>query len=338
MAHYQALIIILLIVAIVAFFWLIIEHKRTGKELKNKFSSEQSLALLQQQMAQLRDTVNMQMEFIRRQLNDSGANINERMISAANMFGDVKKEIGGLHKASEQILAVGQDIATLHEILSSPKLRGGFGEYLLSQLIQQVLPKEHFIEQHRFFTGDIVDIVIRIGKKLLPIDAKFPLENFKKMIEAKDDKEKQEFKKLFVTDIKKHLQAIAEKYILPDEGTFEFAFMYIPAENIYYEIISGDEAYRGLIERAMSKKVFFVSPSTLYAHLQIIVLGLKGLAVEKNVGIILDRMARLKTDIDRFADDFMLTGKHLGNTRSKYDDAEKRLSRLMEKIADLDKT
>lgn len=334
----EIIIIILLIIALVVLVWMILEIRRTTSELKGKAGTEQSFILLQQQMSQVRDTLNMQLEFVRRQLVDSGAALNERMTSSTNLFGEIQKEIGGLNRASEHILAVGKDIATLQEILRSPKLRGGLGEYFLSQILHQILPSTNISEQHRFSSGEIVDAVIRMGGRLLPIDAKFPLENIRHMMESKTDDERESFRKMFVSDIKKHLNTIADKYILPDEGTFDFAFMYIPAENVYYEIISNTDEFQNLIGHSMSKRVFFVSPSTLCAHLQIIILGLKGLTIERNARVILDRMARLKTDIDRFADDFNVLGKHLGNTRTKYDDAEKRLSRLIERIADIDRT
>lgn len=334
----EIVIIILLIIALVVLVWMILEIRRTTSELKGKAGTEQSFILLQQQMSQVRDTLNMQLEFVRRQLVDSGTAINERMTSASSMFGEIQKGIGGLNRASEHILAVGKDISTLHDILRSPKLRGGLGEYFLSQILHQILPSHNISEQHRFSSGEIVDAVIRMGGRLLPIDAKFPLENIRHMMESKTDDERESFRKMFISDIKKHLNTIADKYILPDEGTFDFAFMYIPAENVYYEIISNTDEFQNIIEHSMSKKVFFVSPSTLCAHLQIIILGLKGLTIERNARVILDRMARLKTDIDRFAEDFNILGKHLGNTRTKYDDAEKRLSRLIERIADIDRT
>ena len=161
-------------------------------------------------MAQVRDTLNMQLEFVRQQLNDSKTAVTERMSSASNLFGEIKKEIGGLNQASEQILTVGRDISTLQELLRSPKLRGGLGEYFLGQMLRQILPQEHFSEQHRFSSGDTVDAVIRMGNKLLPIDAKFPLENFKKMMETPGEDEKQGFRKLFISDVKRHLQSISE--------------------------------------------------------------------------------------------------------------------------------
>ncbi|MFH1379413.1 MAG: DNA recombination protein RmuC [bacterium] len=334
----ELLLIVLLIIVICALVWGIVEFRRMQSEFKGKVSAEQSLVLLQQQMGHVRDTLDSQMEIVRKQLMDSGKSVEERLISTSTIFGDMKKEIGGLGKAAEQILNVGNDISSLQELLKSPKLRGGLGEYFLSQILHQVLPQDHFIEQHQFASGETVDAVIKLGDKLLPVDAKFPLENFRQMMMAATDEEQASVRKNFVADVKKHLHAIAGKYIVPEEGTYEFAFMYVPAENVYYELISGKDIYEHINELCFAKKVFLVSPSTLYAHLQIILLGLKGLNVNKNAKVILDRMAQLKCDVDRFTDDFSLIGKHMSNVRSKYDDAEKRLVRLTEKINTFDKS
>lgn len=328
----EIIIIILLVVLVCALAWFMVEVRHIVSDLKNKLSSEQSLLMLQQQMAQVRDTLNVQMEVVRKQLAESGKTVEERLLMSSTVFGEVKKEIGGLSRAAEQIFVLGKDISSLQELLRSPKLRGGFGEYLLIQLLRQSFPGNHVIEQYTFKTGEIVDAVIKIGDKLLPIDAKFPLENFKQFMNEPLDENKQKFRKAFLTDVKKHINSIAAKYIVPGEGTFDFALMYIPAENVYYELIAGPELKDSIQEISFSKKVFPVSPSTLFAHLQIILLGLKGLHVDRNARLILERMLQLKCDVDRLVEDFSVAGKHLNNLGSKFNETEKKLSRLSDRI------
>ncbi|HSG05234.1 MAG TPA: DNA recombination protein RmuC, partial [Nitrospiria bacterium] len=166
-------------------------------------------------------------------------------------------------------------------------------------------------------------------------DSKFPLENFKRVIDAQNDDERKAARKKFTTDVKKHIDAIADKYILPDEGTFPFALMYIPAENVYYETIIKDEKFgeeKSLSAHALGRKVIPVSPNSLFAYLQAIVMGLKGLQIEKSAREIIDHLERLRGDFEKFRKDFEIIGSHLNNARGKYDDAEKRLDRFGDRL------
>jgi DNA recombination protein RmuC len=229
---------------------------------------------------------------------------------------------------------VGKDIAQLQEILRAPKVRGTLGELFLGDLLSQILPPKHYALQHPFRSGEIVDAIVRLGR-LVPVDAKFPLENFKRLIQTQNPQEKTMARRRFVQDVKKHIDAIASKYILPDEGTFDFALMYIPAENVYYETIIKEEGMAdegSIMTYAFSKRVVPVSPNSFYAYLHTISLGLRGLEIEENARLIIDQLARLRGDFGRFKDDFSLLGKHLSNSRAKYEDAERRLERFGDKL------
>jgi DNA recombination protein RmuC len=183
-----------------------------------------------------------------------------------------------------------------------------------------------------------VDAVIRLGGKLVPVDSKFPLENFRKMVEVKAEEERRPLRKRFITDVKKHIDAIASKYILPDEGTYDFALMYIPAENVYYECIIKEDETREeapLTEYSLKRRVIPVSPGCFYAYLQAILLGLKGFQIEENARLIMQNLARLQGDFQRFVGDFEVMGKHLMNAKGKYDESEKRLERFQDKLASI---
>ena len=174
----------------------------------------------------------------------------------------------------------------------------------------------------------------RLGNGMVPVDSKFPLENFKRVIETTDEAGQRAARKQFARDVKKHIDAIASKYILPDEGTFDFALMYIPAENVYYETIIKDEdsAEASLSAYALSKRVIPVSPNSLFAYLQAIVLGLRGLRIEKSAQEIIAHLARLKGDFARFNEEFDTLGKHITNVKNRYDDAAKRLEKFDNKL------
>jgi DNA recombination protein RmuC len=290
------------------------------------------------QLNQVALQVNNQLSQVTQQLQKSTGDLNSWLDNAARVVQEVSKGLGSLSEATKKVFEVGKDIASLQEILRSPKLRGGLGELFLGDLLAQIFPPAYFTLQHKFKSGEAVDAVIKLGKNLVPVDAKFPLENFKRVVETATEEERRAAKKKFLSDVKKHIDAIAGKYILPDEGTFDFALMYIPAENVYYELIIRDEAVdtdKGLLSYAFTRRVIPVSPNSFYAYLQTILLGLKGMHVEEQAQEILKNIARLSGDFGKFQEEFDLVGKHLTNTKTRYDEADKRLSKFGDKLQSL---
>lgn len=289
---------------------------------------------IQQQLGQMLGHVNDRLRENAEVLNHTQVSLGERLDNAARVVGSVQRSLGGLEEANRKIYEVGKDIASLHEILRAPKLRGGLGEFLLEDLLAQILPPQHFATQYSFRSGDKVDAVIKLGASLVPVDAKFPLENFKRILEAASDDDKIRTKKQFVADVKKHIDAIAGKYILPDEGTYDFALMYIPAENVYYETIIKDDAAdeKGLSHYAITKHVIPVSPNSFYAYLQAILLGLRGMKIEDRAKEIIQYLSRLQGDFGKFREEFALLGKHLAHAQSGYQNADRRLDQFAQKL------
>ena len=289
---------------------------------------------VQQQLGQLLSHVSERLKENAEMLERTQFGLGERLDNAARIVGQVQRSLGGLEEANRKIYEVGKDIASLQEILRAPKLRGGLGEFFLEDLLGQILPPQHYATQHPFRSGEKVDAVIKLGGSLVPVDAKFPLENFKRVVEAVDDEEKNRAKRQFVADVKKHIDAIASKYIVPDEGTYNFALMYIPAENVYYETIIKDGApeEKSLSHYAMSKYVIPVSPNSLYAYLQAIVLGLRGMKIEDRAKEIVQYLSRLQGDFGKFREEFMLLGKHLGHAQSSYQSADRRLDQFGQRL------
>jgi DNA recombination protein RmuC len=356
-------IIILLAAVLVLLLWLVFQpQKRTAdptipllqqevQSLRGQLSDAmlRNQDMVNQQLAQVTNQVNAQLGQVSVQMNTrlgqvteqlqkSTGDLNTRLDNAAKVVSEVSKGLGGLSEATKKVFEVGKDIASLQEILRSPKLRGGLGELFLGDLLSQILPPAHFSLQHRFKSGEAVDAVIRLGSNLVPVDAKFPLENFRRVIEVTSEDERKAAKRRFLAGVKKHVDAIAAKYILPDEGTFDFALMYIPAENVYYELIIKDEAIdsdKGLLNYSFAKRVIPVSPNSFYAYLQTILLGLKGMHIEERAQEILTSLARLAIDFRKFRDEFDVVGKHITNTKSRYDDADKRLEKFGDKLQSL---
>ena len=272
------------------------------------------------------------------QMGQVGASVQQQLQHVGRVVGDVQGSLGKLGETNQRIFEVGKSIAGLEQILKSPKVRGGLGETFLENLLSQML-MGHYELQHQFSTGDRVDAVVRIGDRMVSIDAKFPLENFQRMIQESEDAARKPWRRAFVRDIKARVDEIAKKYILPDEGTYDFAQMYIPAENVYFEAITRDESLDedppGVY--ATSKRVIPVSPNSLYAYLQVIVLGLKGLQIERSAQEIQERLSRLGGDLEKFRDAFDLVGRHLTNARNKYDEAGSALNRVEAKLEGIEK-
>lgn len=310
--------------------------QRQIEQLRMQFSHEldHNAQSIQQQLGQMLGHVNERLKDNAEVLSKTQQSLGERLDNAARVVGQVQRSLGGLEEANRRIYEVGKDIASLQEILRVPKLRGGLGEFFLEDLLGQILPPQHFATQYCFRSGDKVDAVIKLGASLVPVDAKFPLENFKRILDAVSDDDKNRAKKQFVSDVKKHIDAIAAKYILPDEGTYDFALMYIPAENVYYEtIIKEDGAEeKHLSYYAMTKHVVPVSPNSFYAYLQAIVMGLRGMKIEDRAKEIIEYLSRLQGDFGKFREDFALLGKHLGHAQSGFQNADRRLEQFSQKL------
>ncbi len=275
--------------------------------------------------------VNERLNQMNQSLQEANKIIGQNLGSATSVFGNVREQLGKLEATNTQILEVSKNISSLQELLRAPKFRGQMGETLLENLLAQVLPKEHYAVQYRFQSSDAVDAVIRLGERLVPVDAKFSLENFQKMLDTQDEQLKNSHRKKFIQDVKNRVDEIAAKYILPAENTYDFALMYIPAENVYYEVIIKED----LFSYGLSKKVIPVSPNTFYAYLQVICLGLKGLKIEENAKSILKNLSMLSVEINKFKEDFDTLGGHLSNAGSKYADAQKRLDRFSDRLMNI---
>lgn len=317
-----------LILLFVLLLWSLKNTSTKIDEIKRSQTENQALTLMQQQIGQLTQNVNQSLQNMSSQFQKTSGDI-------GSTLGDVKKDLGKMEAVTREVLEKAKNISNLENLLRAPKFRGGFGELFLGDLLAEILPPAHYNLQYQFKSGETVDAIVKIGKNIVPIDSKFPLENFKKYQEKENEKEKEDARKKFISDVKKHIDEIANKYILPDEGTYDFALMYIPAENIYYETILKDESFgedRSIFSYAVQKRVIPVSPNSFFAYLQVIVLGLKGLQIEKSARSIFQALAQLQGDLGRFKKDFQVLGSHLGNAKSKFDEADKRLERFSDKL------
>src|SRR5262245_895261 len=264
-----------------------------------------------------------------RRLAELDTKVDRRLETASQTTNKIHERLGKVDEATSQMLERAKDLARLEQALRPPKARGGFGELLLENLLRDRLPPSAYEMQYTFDSGERVDALVRVDQAI-PIDSKFPLDNYNRLIEAENDDERALAERQFARDVKGHIDAIAAKYIRPDEGTYDFAFMYIPVEAVYYELACGKTG--ALLSYAHERRVFPVSPTTFTAYLQVIAFGLRGMQIEERAHEVMGYVAELSRDFDRFSDDFDKIGTHIGHAQSKYHEAGKRLDRLGSKL------
>lgn len=235
-------------------------------------------------------------------LDEQGKAFNQRLDNAARVITEVQRNLGEMNE-------VGRGIRALQEFLQSPKLRGGLGEEVLNEMIGQTFPKNAFHIQYSFKSGAKVDAVLKTEAGLLCIDSKFPMENFNLMVKGETEDMRTGAKKQFVSDVKKHIEDISKKYILPEEGTMDFALMYIPSEAIYYEVVNIPE----LTKFSRNNRVYPVSPNTLYAHLQVLFLSFEGKELEERSKEIFKILRAAQKDYEKVGTTLSVLQKHLQN-------------------------
>jgi DNA recombination protein RmuC len=262
--------------------------------------------------------------------------IDSRMTQTQSANADLAQSIfttlGDVRTATAMVADQAREFSSLQDLLKPPKARGGVGEAMLEELLRQILPPQAYSLQHRFRSGVIVDAAVRAGGRVICIDSKFPLSNYRRMCDADGEVERAVAERAFAADVDKHLHDIAIRYIVPDEDTFDFAVMYVPAEGLYGEILRLSHKGRPLFERAIEARVVPMSPLTMYGYLQTILFGLKCLRIEESAERILDFCGRLQQDMERFATEYETLGKHLGFARTKYEEGTRKLDRVRDKL------
>ncbi len=290
----------------------------------------EAMAVAQQEVPKaLADGRAQQAEVLVQHLQTLQTAVGQRLDETGRAVADVRERLGELGQVAKRLEKVGETVTEVQELLRVPRLRGTLGEVWLEELLRQILPASLFEMQHTFRSGERVDAVIKLGDGLVPVDAKFPLEACQRMLAATGNNAERE-RRTFVRSVRARIDEIADKYIRPDEGTYEFALMYIPAENVYYEAImrGEDGEEKGVLTYAVERKVIPVSPHTFYAYLLVIVHGLKGMKVEERAREILGELGGLRQQFDAFWTVYEKVGAHLANAQKQYAESEKQKGKL----------
>ncbi len=340
----ETLMLIILIAVIIGFAVAVVILNQRLKDLRQGSAVElmktdvtelsRSITMLQQAMGDKLERNNTTMQqSMQKQLGES-----------SRLVAEVTQRLAKLDETNRRVVDVADELKTLQNVLSNPKQRGGLGEYYLDIVLANVLPPHVYETQYKFKDGQIVDAIIKLDKKrILPIDSKFSLENYNRLIEAKDKVEREAHVKVFKNDLKNRIDETA-KYIRPSENTLDYAFMFIPSEAIYYDLLvnnvgSTGTSSRDLIEYAfIDKKVIIVSPTTLLAYLQTVMQGLKSLQIEEQAKDIQKRVGELGKHLKAHETFMQKLGSSLGTTVNHFNTAHKELGKIdkdIVKIADV---
>jgi DNA recombination protein RmuC len=308
--------------------------------------SDSSVGLIKQDLTSLTESITKLKDGLHSQINDRLDKNNQQMLKqfaqSADIIKDVTQKLTALEKTNQQVGDIAGELKMLQNVLQNPKQRGNLGEIYLESVLENVLPPGIFKMQHSFKNGETVDAIIHVDKKIIPIDSKFSLENYNRLVQAKTPEERTLYSGEFKKDLKNRIDETA-KYIRPREGTMDFVFMFIPSEAIYYDLLinkvgTANTSARDLIEYAFKdKKVIIVSPTTLLAYLQTVLQGLRSLQIEEQAKDIQMRVGELGRHIASYDQYMQKLGNSLGTTVNHYNNAHKELKKIdkdIVKIAD----
>lgn len=322
--------ILILVVTLIGFAGVIAYlNTQYTKLLHKQQSQDEQSTFMKEWVQQMLEETRQSRKEMQDRLDASNKGINDRLDTAAKVIGNVTKSMTDVNKAIGEMSEIGRHMQSLQDFLKSPKLRGNLGEQILRDMLAQVMPQDHFSLQHSFSNGTIVDAAVRTDQGIISIDSKFPMENYKAMIEAELETDRDRLRKLFINDVRKHIRAIASKYILPHEGTLDFAIMYVPSESVAYEITVNTPE---ILDYAHENRVLVASPNQFNHYLKIVMIGLEGKKIEERAQQIMRSLKSIQGDAQKFGEDFRVLTNHLNNAKSKADSAQASYANLINKI------
>ena len=349
MEIFLIIIMLLLVILTVSVF---IFMNKVNKNNKPDDSSDKAMSMLQNQINALTQLQNEKLDRVVSEVNnrlsenskslnqtislqftESQKSLRESNSVASKIIQEVTEKLTKLDETNKQVVGFAEQLQSLENILKNPKQRGILGEYFLETVLKNVLPPGSFQMQYKFKNGEIVDAAVFVKDKIIPIDSKFSLENYNRIVVEKDPVEKEKLEKIFKQDLKNRIEETS-KYIRPEEGTMDFAFMFIPSEGIYYDLLINNVGTiklntTDLISFAFTEKhVIIVSPTSFLAYLQTVLQGLKALQIEESAQQIVAQVRSLQKNLNAFEENYDKVGKHLGTTVNAYNGSFKAFKRM----------
>ena len=323
-----AIILLILVIAVLAAVVFLLLRKKP--ELEKKDSN--SLLMLQQQINHISQVLDSK-------LSESNKSLQQQFSQSADIIRNVTERLTRLDETNRQVVGFADQLKNLQDILKNPKQRGVLGEYYLETVLKNVLPPGSYQMQYGFSNGEIVDAVVFIDKRIIPIDSKFSLENYNRMIETRDPAEKKRLETSFVNDLKLRIDETS-KYVRPEEKTTDFAFMFIPSEAVYYDLLINKvgvitEDTNNLIYYAGKKKVVVVSPTSFLAYLQTVLQGMRNQKISEQAQSIIKEVEKLGKHLFVYSEYMKRLGQHLDTTVSSYNKAGKELQKIDKDVVKL---
>jgi len=320
MSETQLILVVALLIgaAVITVVYLVTSQIRAfRKEMAEKESGEVLIEWLKNNQ----QSFERQLQGNREEMSKQTKMIGERLDNAAKVIADVQKNIGGLEE-------FGKDMKDLSNVLKSPKLRGGLGEQLLYEILENFLPKDLYKTQYKFRDGALCDAVIVLEKGIIPIDSKFSMENFQNMLSADTDAERDKARKVFIRDVKTRIDEIASKYILPEENTTDYAIMYVPSENVFNEVANNQD----IRDYAQRKSVALTSPNQFTYFVKTLMMAHRQSELSKHAGAILRSLAGIQVETEKFNDDLGVLDGHIARTAKSMDNVKTGFGKLANKI------
>lgn len=325
----EGYVLVVVVVAAVLITWYVSRQSRSTPLTK-------VVGELQQQLAIVNDKLSQQNNTLFASINQSQQTIQEQFAQTQQIITEVTRKLTTVDETNKQIVGFASQLQSLEQVLKNPKRRGVLGEYFLERVLSSVLPPQNFKLQYPFKNGEIVDAAIFTKDYIIPIDAKFSLTSYNRLAEAATTAERDVHARQFKSDLKARINETA-KYIRPEEGTYDFAFMFVPADGVYYELLqleiaSNTGAEMDIVEYAFSKKVILVSPVTLFAYLQTVLQGLRALQIEESVKKIQENISRMQKYLNRYTHNLNKLGTHLGHAMSSYEKSALEMQNLNKEV------
>lgn len=294
----NTIILIALLAAIIVPAYALISISRKLKDLRDAHTNDKGLIMLNQNLNSMNEKIDKTSE-----------TINERLTNAARVISAVQKELGTVQERFK-------GFEEFNELLH-PKMRGNIGEQILADMLGQVFPAEQYGLQHKFKGGETVDAIVKTQAGIIPVDSKFPLENFKQLTRAQTDEERRIATREFVKAVRKHIDDISKKYLLPEEGTVNFAVMYVPSENVYYQILTDNK--NTLLEYAKTKNVLITSPHSFFSLLRVVLMSLERNKLQEQAQKIWDILKGVQQESVRFGETIGVLSRHVTNAKNAMD-------------------